>query len=153
MASENKLNYWHHSLPGAAPTSPQFGFTEMKGSCEEKRGTLFHYKQKYISCTAAPHCKRTLKLCRQCSGTFAKHIRAACDCISPECVAFSVRCCPRLPHYSPKLAATASVPAFNETSALSDRKKMKQREERRQVTSALVYFTTDRSSMHVKTVK
>lgn len=95
---------------------------------------------------------RTLKLFWQCSGIFAKHIRAACGCISPERVAFSVRCCPHLPHYSLKLAATASVPAFNETSAPSNRNKWS-REERRQVTSALVYFTTNRSSMHMKTVK
>ena len=86
-----------------------------------KREELYHIKTKKITCTAAPRRVRTLKLCWQRSGTSAKHIRAACDYISPERVAFSLRCCPHLPHYSPKLAAAASVPASDLTSAPSNR--------------------------------
>lgn len=89
--------------------------------CRKKREELYH-KIFNLHCSPTVHI-RTMKLCWQCSGTLAKYIRAACDCISLECVAFSLRCCPHLLHYSLKLAATASVPAFDLTSAPSNRKK------------------------------
>lgn len=65
---------------------------------------------------------------------------------------FSLRCWTHLPQYSLKLTATALVAAFNKTPAPSNRKKRSKERDGRQVTSALVHFTTNCLSMHIKIV-
>lgn len=129
-ASGNKLNYWHRSLE--LLEHHQHGPSLVSQHLRDLNREELHSILNKI------HIKLALQLlivlnsgmCWRRSGTSDKHFRAACDGISPERAAFSLRCCPRLLHYSLKLTAEASVPAFDLTSDPSVRKKRGAKRER-----------------------